>query len=97
MTRYSSGMTRKITVSLPDDVAARLEREPNVSAFITEAVRGRMTAEIVRRKLIEAGFNITDEGVARVQREHEEAMARLTPEFHREAEALAKRIRAGIA
>src|SRR5689334_23302056 len=52
MTHYRRGMTKKIAISVPDDVAARLEREPNVSAFVTEAVRTRMDAEEVHRKLI---------------------------------------------
>ena len=32
-------MTRRITISLPDDVADRLDEAPNASAFIASAVR----------------------------------------------------------
>lgn len=34
-------MTRKLTISVPDDVAVVLDRQANVSAYITEAVRRR--------------------------------------------------------
>jgi hypothetical protein len=88
-------MTKKITVSLPDDVAERLESEANVSAFVADAVRRRMGAEQMRRALQNLGFNITDEGLADARREHEEAMAKITPELRREAEELAARIRSG--
>jgi hypothetical protein len=88
-------MTKKITVSLPDDVAERLESEPNVSAFVAEAVRARMGAERMRRALQDLGFNLTDEGMAEARREREEMMAKITPELRREAVELAARIRRG--
>ena len=77
------GMTKKIAISVPDDVAARLEREPNVSAFITEAVRARMTGESVRRTLEQAGFVLTDEGRTRVAEEFAALRASITPEVER--------------
>jgi hypothetical protein len=43
------GMTKKLAISVPDDVAARLDQESNVSASITEAVRVRIAAEDVGR------------------------------------------------
>jgi Arc/MetJ-type ribon-helix-helix transcriptional regulator len=35
-------MTRRITVSLPDDVAEYLDQHPNSSAVVSEAVRACM-------------------------------------------------------
>jgi hypothetical protein len=88
-------MTKKITVSLPDDVAERLESEPNVSAFVADAVRRRMGAEQMRRALQDLGFNITDEGLAEARRELDALDAKITPELRREADELAARIRRG--
>jgi hypothetical protein len=76
-------MTKKIAISVPDDVAERLEREPNVSAFISEAVRARMTGESVRRTLEASGFVLTDEGRARVAEELASLRASITPEVRR--------------
>jgi hypothetical protein len=59
-------MTRRITVSLPDDVAEYLDKHPNSSAIITDAVRERMErSSAVISALRAAGFNITEEGVAK--------------------------------
>jgi hypothetical protein len=90
-------MTKKIAISVPDDVAARLEREPNVSAFVTEAIRIRMNAEDVHAKLIALGFDITDEGKARFRAELDAARAKVNPETWREALELQARIRRGQA
>lgn len=83
-----SGMTRKIAISVPDDVAERLEREPNVSAYISEAVRKRMSAERTRDALAELGFNITDEDIARAREERRQLMASVTPELRARAAAV---------
>ena len=59
-------MTRRITVSLPNDLAEYLDKHPNSSAIVTEAVRARMDqAATTREMLTAAGFKITDEGVAK--------------------------------
>ena len=87
-------MTRKIAISVPDDVAERLDRESNVSAFITDAVRARMTGESVRRTLAEAGFELTAEEQARVAEEYAALRLSITPEIERRAaeiRALVKR------
>ena len=81
-------MTRKIAISVPDDVAERLEREPNVSAYISEAVRRRMSAERTRDALAELGFNITDEDIARAREERRQLMASVTPELRARAAAV---------
>ncbi|MCA2215131.1 ribbon-helix-helix domain-containing protein [Jidongwangia harbinensis] len=58
-------MTRRITVSLPDDVAEYLDKHPNSSAVVADAVRARMErGAAVAAALRAAGFNITDEGIA---------------------------------
>jgi hypothetical protein len=59
-------MTKRITVSLPDDVAAYLEGKENASATVTEALRGHMNRAAVTEAMLKAaGFNITEEGKAR--------------------------------
>ncbi|UQU66219.1 hypothetical protein COUCH_08020 [Couchioplanes caeruleus] len=58
-------MTRRITVSLPDDVADYLAKHPNSSAVVADAVRARMErGAAVTAALRAAGFNLTDEGIA---------------------------------
>ena len=59
-------MTRKISITLPDDVAELLDREENASAYIAEAIRLRQRREHVRDFLARHGYQITDEGVSRV-------------------------------
>jgi hypothetical protein len=92
------GMTKKITVSLPDDIAERLSREPNVSAFVADAIRQRMVGEQVREELRAAGFNITDEDMAEAHAEMERLRKSITPKLRAEAAALyaeVMRLRAG--
>jgi hypothetical protein len=50
-------MTRRVTVSVPDDVAAALDALParQVSAYVTDAIRLRHTADQVRDALRNAG------------------------------------------
>jgi hypothetical protein len=58
-------MTRRITVSLPDDVAEYLDKHPNSSAIVTEAIRARMQRSATTRAMLEAaGFRLTEEGRA---------------------------------
>jgi hypothetical protein len=58
-------MTRRITVSIPDDVAAYLDSHPNSSAVVTEAIRARMArGEAVAQTLQAVGITLTDEGRA---------------------------------
>ncbi|MEU4220935.1 hypothetical protein [Actinoplanes sp. NPDC026623] len=57
-------MTRRITVSLPDDVAKYLDKHPNSSAVVTEAVRARMQrGAAAAAALRAAGIPLTDEGI----------------------------------
>ncbi|MBG6100148.1 MULTISPECIES: hypothetical protein [Micromonospora] len=81
-------MTKKIAISVPDDVAERLAEESNVSAFITDSVRQRMAGERTRRTLRQVGFQLTDEGLAEAGRKLDEAHAKITPELRSKAAAL---------
>ncbi|WP_089007254.1 hypothetical protein [Micromonospora viridifaciens] len=61
-------MTKRVTVSLPDDVAAYLEREENASAAVADALRARMDrAAATAAMLRTVGIDVTDDGVARVR------------------------------
>lgn len=52
-------------MSLPDDVAAYLDRHPNSSAVVADAIRARMArGEAVEQTLRAVGYNLTDEGRA---------------------------------
>jgi hypothetical protein len=56
-------MTRKVSISLPDDVAAHLDNVDNASAYIAEAIRLRRKNERTREMLARHGIAVTDEGV----------------------------------
>ena len=64
-------MTRRITISVPDDVAEDLKHVGNASACVTEALRLRRRSKAFRERLREAGYvgdlEITDDGVARMR------------------------------
>ncbi|MGW5557895.1 hypothetical protein ACWER9_11785 [Micromonospora sp. NPDC003944] len=81
-------MTKKITVSLPDDLAERLAQEPNASAYVAESLRRRVAGERTREILRSAGFALTDEGLARAQVEMDQLEASITPELRIEAARL---------
>ncbi len=58
-------MTKRITVSLPDDVAVYLEREENASGAVADAVRAHMNrGKAIAAILRAAGYHLTDEGIA---------------------------------
>ena len=61
-------MTRRITISLPDDVAAYTERAgANTSAFIADVLRRRMHADGLRARWAQLGYVITDDDVERTR------------------------------
>jgi hypothetical protein len=60
-------MTRKISITLPDDVAELLDNEDNASAYIAEAIRFRRQREHVRDFLARHGYEVTEDGVARMR------------------------------
>jgi hypothetical protein len=85
-------MTKRITVSLPDDVAEYLDKHPNSSAIVTDAVRARMQRSATTRAMLQAaGFNITDEGMAKWR----EKLQPLGEEQRAEIDRLHKEIQSG--
>jgi hypothetical protein len=58
-------MTAKRSISVPDDVAAWLDRQENVSAAVTDVVRAHIHAERTDEVLRAAGFDITEAGKRR--------------------------------
>jgi metal-responsive CopG/Arc/MetJ family transcriptional regulator len=60
-------MTRRFSISLPDDLAAELDRVDNASAYIAEAIRLRRRSDTTRQVLADAGYQITDDGVERMR------------------------------
>jgi hypothetical protein len=78
-------MTKKIAISVPDDVAERLAAEPNVSAFVTAAVRQRMVSEQVRAMQLAAGVEFTDEDRRKAREVWAATEAAITPELVAEA------------
>jgi hypothetical protein len=83
-------MTKKIAVSLPDDIAEQLKGKPNVSAYVAEALRRRLDGDEIRRRLAAVGRPITDEQVADARAEYDEMMAsaRANPELQAAAAKL---------
>jgi hypothetical protein len=56
-------MTRKLSISVPDDVAEHLDTVDNASAYITDAIRLRRRSERTREMMARHGVPVTDEGV----------------------------------
>jgi Arc/MetJ-type ribon-helix-helix transcriptional regulator len=54
-------MTKPVTVNLPDDVASRIEAEPDADAYVTEAVRRQIARDNAREKLADADRRWTPE------------------------------------
>jgi hypothetical protein len=71
-------MTRRFSISLPDDVAAELDRIDNASAYVAEAIRQRRCRENTRQVLADAGYGVTDEGVAAMRERVRALQARRT-------------------
>ncbi|SCF01174.1 hypothetical protein GA0074696_2209 [Micromonospora purpureochromogenes] len=81
------GMTkpvRKLSISVPPDVAERLEQEPNASAYITQAVRDRMRLDALDAELAHAGIEITERGVAAARARRAAVEAEWPPERRQE-------------
>jgi hypothetical protein len=69
-------MTRRITISLPDDVADYAERAGgNTSGFIASVLRRRMSTDALRAQWAAAGYVISDEDVDRMR----QRLAQLPP------------------
>lgn len=67
MLRGMTGAVRKLSISVPPDVAERLEREPNASAFLVDAARALMRREALDAELAHQGIPVAEEGVARAR------------------------------
>jgi predicted transcriptional regulator len=70
-------MSKRITVYLPDDVAARVEQSSNASAYITSAVRSAIRREELQRALDDAGISLTPEGLAAMRDRYEAGKRKL--------------------
>lgn len=86
-------MNKRITVSVPDDVAERLAAEENVSAYVTDAVRRTMRHETTRSMLEAAGFAITDEGLARARERLAGGRAAMTPDVLEQGRLMLEQLR----
>jgi hypothetical protein len=65
---YDPGMTKRVTVSLPDDVAAYLYTAPNASAVVADALRAHMNRAVATEAVLRAvGFEVTAAGRERVR------------------------------
>lgn len=81
-------MTKRVTISLPDDVAARLEALPprQVSAYVAETIRTRAAADDMRELLAKVGMkNIPPYDPIRAAAKVAAARAAITPEVLEEA------------
>jgi hypothetical protein len=71
-------MTRRFSITLPDELAAELDKTDNASAYIAEAIRLRRRREATRDILAAAGYQITEDGVRRMRERVRELEARRT-------------------
>ncbi|HET8661363.1 MAG TPA: hypothetical protein VFM55_20495 [Micromonosporaceae bacterium] len=61
-------MTKRVTVSLPDDVAAYLETADNASAAVADALRAQMDRGAATEAMLRAvGFEVTEAGKERAR------------------------------
>jgi hypothetical protein len=67
-------MTRRLTISVPDDIAERIDREPNASAFIAELIRRSSRFDGLRTYLRDE-LGVTEEGKSRARARILEARA----------------------
>lgn len=85
-------MTKRVTVSLPDDVAAYLDQEENASAAVADALRARMNRAAATVEMLRAvGIEVTDAGRDRVRG----ALPRLTAEQRAENQRRRNMLREG--
>lgn len=70
-------MTRRISISLPDDIAEVLDGEPNASAYIADAIARKRAQDATARMLTDAGYTFTEEGLRKARARLLAARARL--------------------
>ncbi len=68
--------SRRLSITLPEDVARVLDDQPNASAYIAESLRLRSRRESALRAVSEAGYDITQQGVDRMRTRLQAADAR---------------------
>jgi hypothetical protein len=68
MPKPGARTTRRFSISIPEDVAERLDREDNASAYIAGAVRDMIRREQVLGILTAAGITIESEDVEQMRR-----------------------------
>jgi hypothetical protein len=81
-------MTRKIAISLPEDIADHLRDKPNVSAYVAESIRRRIDADDVRGRLAGLGFDLDDAALHIARSEFEAARAGIDDDLRVAAAAL---------
>lgn len=86
-------MTKKLAISVPDDVAARLAREENVSGFVTQLVRSWIGGEEIRRIYRERGTPLSEDRIRAAGEEMYALQAGLTPQTRARLEAFSAKIR----
>ncbi|MEV6966824.1 hypothetical protein AB0M47_17080 [Hamadaea sp. NPDC051192] len=91
-------MTVKLTISLPDDLAAIAQAQPNTSAYVAEALRQRVRTEALNQAIEQAAIDdVSEEELAKIIRRHREVDAmRDDPEFRARNAATLERWRQGI-
>lgn len=72
----ASERSRRISITLPEEVAKVLDDQPNASAYIAESLRMRTRRETALRVVTEAGYEITQAGVDKMRARLEAAEAR---------------------
>ena len=55
-------MSRRITVTVPDDIAAQLDEQINVSAYVASAVAARLTRDRAHAHQADHGFRVHPRG-----------------------------------
>jgi hypothetical protein len=80
MNIYGESMTTRLTISVPDDVAARAAEAGNASRFFTEAVRERDTRRSDRQWMTARQIPFTEDGVLKAGAALDRAKAAMTPE-----------------
>ncbi|WP_051366976.1 hypothetical protein [Hamadaea tsunoensis] len=68
--------SRRLSITLPEDVAKVLDDQPNASAYIAESLRMRTRRETALRVVRDAGYEITQEGVDRMRARLDEMAVR---------------------
>lgn len=81
-------MSKRVTVNVPDHVAERLAREPNVSAYVTRVLERDMAAERDRAILGAGGFRSTPEGREWAKRALAEARKRAAARRREQPDAM---------